>query len=457
MTSSKYSRRWFLTAALMASGAFAASPLGKARAQSLGGKKVVVVGAGISGLAAAKALANQGAEVVVVEARDRIGGRLYTDWSMGPPFEVGAGWIHGPEDANPSKQLADAVNAQYVTTEDDNLVVFNEEGYEIPWDDIEEINEDWYRALSRVDSELELNDRRSLERAIRDLAPSALSDPGVRWALSAYTEFSKGAPIENLSAVYHDDDEVFDLPDVVVTTGYDELLKPIAEGLDIRLSTPVSGIAYGDDGATVTTSAGELSADYVICSVPLGVLKANKIAFAPPLPDDHRDNIDKLGFGSVTKIAFKFPEAFWDTETQYFGIMTEPKGRWNYWLSYRTFTDENILLGLSVGAYSPVADKMSDEEMTADALDVLRHVWEDAVPEPTQVLTTHWAVDPYSFGAYAYPTPGARPSQFDDMAEPVAGRIFLCGEHTIFDYAGTTHGAYMTGLRSAELVVEEAS
>ncbi|MEC9267408.1 MAG: FAD-dependent oxidoreductase [Alphaproteobacteria bacterium] len=459
MTQRQLDRRFFLKAALFASGALAATPMGRARAQALEGTKVVVVGAGLSGLAAAKALKNQGAEVIVLEAKPHIGGRLLTDWSLGPdaPFEVGAGWIHGPSQDNPTKQLADAVGSTYFTTDDENLVVYSADGEE--WDEaeIEEINETWAEALGKVDETLELNDRRSLRDALSDLYPEALSDPGVLWALSAYTEFSKGAPIEDLSAVYHDDDEVFDLPDVVVANGYDSILKPIADGLDIRLSTPVRSIWYDEDeGVEVTTDQGAIAADYVICSVPLGVLKAGSIAFDPPLPDEIQSKIDRVGFNSVTKLALKFTEPFWDIETQYFGIITEEKGRWNYWLNYRTFSKENVLLGLSVGAYAPVADRMSDEQMKADGMDVLRGVWGDAVTEPVQMLATHWSTDPESLGAYAYPRPGGGPSQFDGMAEPIEDRVFLCGEHTIFDYAGTTHGAYMTGLRAAEAVIDEA-
>ena len=451
-----WTRRHFLKAALMASGAYVASPLGKARAQALAGTTVIVVGSGVSGLGAARSLANQGATVIVLESKDRIGGRLYTDWSLGAPFEDGAGWVHGPSDDNPAKQLADAVGSEYVVTDDDNLVVFDADGEEISEDRLEEINEDWEDILYKLDEELEANDSRSVTDAVKRLVPSALDDPGVAWALSAYTEFSKGGPIENMSAVYFNADGVFDGADVVVTTGYDRLLQPLAEGLDIRLSTRVSDIEYGEDGVTVITDKGPVNGDYVICSVSLGVLKKKVITFAPPLPDRYQRNIEKVGFGSVTKLALKFEEAFWDVETQYFGIMTETKGRWNYWLSYRTFTDENILLGLSVGAYSPIADQMTDEEMKQDGLEVLRSVWGDAVGEPIAMRATHWYTDPDSYGAYAYPTPGATPGQYDGLAEPLEDRLFLCGEHTMFEYAGTIHGAYLSGLRAAEEIIDLA-
>jgi monoamine oxidase len=124
-------------------------------------------------------------------------------------------------------------------------------------------------------------------------------------------------------------------------------------------------------------------------------------------------------------------------------------------MNYRTFSDETVLLGISVGAHALVADKMSRSAMTADALEVLRSVWGDRVGSPVQVLTTHWSQDRETLGAYTYPTPGSRPSDFDGLGEGIDDVVFLCGEHTTFDYAGTVHGAYLTGLRAARRVAEQ--
>lgn len=416
---------------------------------------VIVVGAGVSGLGAARKLKAQGANVTVLEAKSRIGGRLFTDHSLGAPFEVGAGWIHGPSPDNPAKQLADAVGAKYVVTRDENLVVFKADGEPISQDRLAEINGKWETILEMIDAETELADQRSLRQVIDEMFPGALSDPGIEWALSAYTEFSKGAALEDLSAPYHDDDEAFPTADVIVATGYDALLKPLASGLDIRLEHRVTEIAYDHDGVEVAAAGKTFEADYIVVAVPLGVLKAKRISFDPPLPRSYSSKIDRLGFGSVTKIALKFETAFWDTGIQYFGIMTEPRGRWNYWMNYRTFSDVNVILGVSVGAYARVADAMTEGAMTADAIEVLRSVWGDAVGAPIEVLTTHWSKDEDTLGAYTYPTPGARPSDFDDLGDPVEGVVFLCGEHTTFDYAGTVQVAYLSGLRAAERIAEE--
>jgi monoamine oxidase len=448
-------RRQLLKTALLASGVLTVFPIRQPQAQALRDTKVVVVGAGISGLAAARTLADQGASVVVLEAKAHVGGRLRTDWSLGVPFEVGAGWIHGPSRDNPIKRLADAVGAKTFVTDDDSLTIFDAAGDALPDDRVKKIDTDWERLILRIDEALESDDRRSLRDAIATLAPQALNDPGVLWALSAYTEFSRGGPIEDLSATLHDDDEAFPGADAIVVSGYDKILAPLAAGLDIRLFSPVSAITLAGDGVVVRTCTGEMAADYVICGVPLGVLKAGQIAFKPALPAAYRRNIADLGFGSVTKIAFEFAAPFWDLKTQYFGTMTAPKGRWNYWLNYRTFSDSNVLLGLSVGAYAPIADRMSDAEMAADALAVLRGVWGTDVGTPLRTLATHWSSDPFTLGAYSYPRPGNRAAQFDDLGESVGDRLFFCGEHTIFDHAGTTHGAYLSGLRAAAQVLEE--
>ena len=391
-----------------------------------------------------------------MEAKNRIGGRLFTDHSLGAPFEVGAGWIHGPSQSNPVKQLADAVGAKYAVTDDDSLIVFTAEGEEISESRLNAIDSDWERILKLIDDEVELSDPRSLKQTIEDIFPNALSDPGIEWSLSAYTEFSKGADLDDLSAPYHDDDDAFSTPDVIVTTGYDQILKPVASGVDIRLGHRVTRISYGHDGVEVLANGNTFEADYAVIGVPLGILKARKISFDPPLPKSHQIKIDRLGFGSVTKIAIKFETAFWDTAVQYFGVMNEPRGRWNYWMNYRTFSDENVILGISVGAYAPVADKMNRSTMTADAMEVLRAIWGNRVGTPLQVLTTHWSQDAETLGAYTYPTPGSRPSDFDDLGDGIDDVVFLCGEHTTFDYAGTVHGAYMTGLWAAERVADRA-
>ncbi len=450
-------RRLFLQASALLSGAAAGMlPQSTSAATTLKGGRVIVIGAGIAGLGAAWALAQQGAEVTIFEAKDRIGGRIHTDYSLGPPFEAGAAWIHGPSTDNPVRQLADAVGAKYFATDHENIAVVDRNGRWLDDEELEEVAEAWAHVIEHLDETLDLSDRRSLRQAIDDEFPGTLNIPAMQWAFNAQTEFQNGGPLAQTSSTYHDDDEAFPSADVVITTGYDAILAPLTKGLNIHLSTPVNSVTVGKNGVAVETAEDEFIADVCICAVPLGVLKFGGLAFRPALPQSHLQAMNRIGLGSVTKIAMKFDRPFWDIETQYFGVMTETMGRWGLWLNYRTFTQENILVGLSLGDYALVADGMSDREMIADALDVLRRAWGERVGRPSRVLTTRWSRDRHVRGAYSFPMPGGGPGDYERLSQPVGERLFFCGEHTIFEYKGTVHGAFLSGLRTAEQIMEMA-
>ena len=433
--------------AALATGVLAAT---RASSASVADVDVVVIGAGIAGLTAAKTLQDLGYDVIVLEARNRIGGRLYTDWSLGAPFEWGAGWIHGPK-GNPISGLARAVGAQTFVTDDDEYQVFAPDGtqqddaaVDAGWESLENI-------FGKIDDRFD-NDQ-ALVKAIKKVAPKAMKDPIRRWQLSAGYEFDAGGPIEDLSALYFDDDEAFEGDDVIVLTGYDKILGPIANGLDIRLNQPVTEVEYqAGDGAIVYSGDTQYECRFVVCTLPLGVLQTGSVKFSPPLPKAHRTRIKRMGMGNVTKLALKFDALYWPEDTQYFGLMTEEKGRWNYFLNYRTFSPENILLGLSVGAYPLKTEKQRDAEMIADAMQSVRTMFGPQVPEPTQTLITRWSTDPYARGAYTYAKLGSVPSDFDKLADPISKVIVMAGEHTLFKYHATVHGAHLSGLRAAEII-----
>ena len=111
------------------------------------GKNIVVIGAGISGLVAANMLQNWGAEVLVLEARSQLGGRTRTSMQLGAPFEIGAGWIHGPSPDNPIRQLADSAGSSFFVTNDNSIELFTTNGSEIDEDNWDEIEEIWYEVL----------------------------------------------------------------------------------------------------------------------------------------------------------------------------------------------------------------------------------------------------------------------------------------------------------------------
>ncbi len=448
----KCDRRKFLQLALLSSGSFLGSCLSHSGDRSRLKTKIIVVGAGIAGLTAAQALQSQGADVIVVEAKPYVGGRLLTDYSLGTAFEIGAGWIHGP-DGNPISTLAKQIQGKTFVTEDDSLLVYDHNGNAISEAVIDKLDERFDSLLKQVDNYVGTDDFISLQEAILKVNPTSLEDPLINWALTAFTEFDTGGPIEKLSAGYFNEDEAFDGDDIILVDGYDSILTPLSQGLDIRLNTIVTAIKYSNEEIRVATNTEELLGDYVICTVPLGVLQAGKIAFSPVLPESHQQSINKIPMGNVTKVALKFPQAFWPLNTQYFGFQSEVKGKWPYFMNYRMFSNQNILVALSFGSYPSKIESESDQVIQGEIMDILRIMFGNAISEPKQIIVTRWSQDPHTWGAYSFAGTKTTPQDFEVLAKPVANRLFFAGEHTNFDYHGTTHGAYLSGVAAAEKII----
>ncbi|MCH8247764.1 MAG: FAD-dependent oxidoreductase, partial [Bacteroidetes bacterium] len=122
----------------------------------------------------------------------------------------------------------------------------------------------------------------------------------------------------------------------------------------------------------------------------------------------------------------------------------------------RTFSSVNVLVGFCFGNYAPVVEQKTDAEIKDEVTGILRTMFGASVSEPSSVIVTRWSTDAHTFGAYSYPGVGNVPDDFNRFAEPINNRLFFAGEHTTFDYHGTVHGAYLSGLEAANRIANKA-
>jgi len=405
-------------------------------------ERIVVVGAGMSGLAAARRLADAGMDVTVLEARDRIGGRTWTNTSLGVPIDLGGAWIHGPED-NPLTELADQAGARRVETDFDKPVVY-QDGRELSSGVVQDTLNRWQditKALAPRSEEAGGDE--SVATGLAEVAD--MNDPLIQWAVASEIVGEYAADPDELSLKWYGSEGEFGGGDFILPGGYQQLTQHLARGLTIKLSTEVNKIAHTDSGVRLETTNGRFDADRVIVTIPLGVLKAGTIAFDPPLPDEKQAAIERLGFGLLDKVVLKFDQPFWP-DADVIGLVGSDQPV-SMLINGETFADAPLLVGLRGGSDARAREVLDDQDAVAQVVAALN------APNPTGSLVTRWAQDPYARGSYSFVAVGSSPDDMDALAEPVGERLLFAGEATNPEFFATVHGAYLSGVREAERIL----
>ncbi|MEM6502072.1 MAG: FAD-dependent oxidoreductase [Cyanobacteria bacterium P01_C01_bin.89] len=302
-----------------------------------GRKSVGIVGAGAAGLAAAWRLHGAGIKVQVFEARNRIGGRIWSDRRLGPALEQGAAFVVGTQ-GNPLTELADNVAAKRVAF-----------GIDDAEDDV------------------------ALDRNGQEMLGTSRPD----WLEGFILSNAMGTDYTNLNLEHIENNQKnyfgsYGGGNVVFPNGYDQILRPLQTGYEIKLNAIVKRIIYTDSRAEIELfDSSPYSFDAVVVTVPLGVLKARKIDFDPELSKERVGAIKRMGMGTVDKLFLLFDEQFWHNASWIFTPNNDlPRGQLNLWMTHHTL-GTNVLAAFNPGKAAHDLASETDAAVVEKALRVL--------------------------------------------------------------------------------------
>ncbi|MDP2333546.1 MAG: NAD(P)/FAD-dependent oxidoreductase [Reyranella sp.] len=437
-------------------------------------ERVIVVGAGMAGLVAARLLHDSGFVVTILEARDRAGGRIWTDDRLGAPLDLGGSWIHGVE-GNPLTLWCEKLGVELVESQGERLLIDRRataptrEGQRrravmgrlafkaaIEW-------ASWKsKAMARVRGPRSI----SVRDAVEPLLHARWLPEIDRLVVATFVEMSEGvqsAPWEFVSAEEWFPTEGFDR-NAQPKGGFRPLLGDAIQGLDVRYGTAVERIGWTGSGVTALLRGGaRLEADRAIITVPISLLRAGLPVLDPSPPGAQRIAMARLGYGAgiLGKIYLRFPRRFWPEQPKWFGRLPDApdrRGTFNTWVSHEQETGLPILLSFSNGHTAIRLDReASDEEVQEVAMASLRKMFGNDVPEPEAMIFPRWLSDPWSLGGYSYPGVGSALDDGGVAARPLGGRAFFAGEASEPVEYGTVHAALWSGEQAAEAIFRAAT
>lgn len=402
---------------------------------------VVVLGAGAAGIAAARRLVASNRSVIVVEARDRIGGRVVTDTALfDRPVDLGAHWLHDVAN-NPLVALAQSVG--FATEQAGENERLDMGGRFASDDETSAFEAALEAATGAIDAAAE---------AGRDVAAAGVVPSDGPWRETvafAIGPYDSGVDLDQLSTTDYANGAEGE--DAFATAGYGALVARLADGLPITLSTFVKTVDWSGRGVRLETGAGTIQAKAVIITASTNALLAGRITFKPALPDVTTTALAALPLATYNHIILEVPN--------------DPLGLGADAGVLFRIEDPNALgLLANIGGgplwFADVAGRFGKElEEESDlvardwAKDFLARRYGTELFSPSmRVAVTHWGLEPTIMGAFSAAVPGGAARRLD-LAQPVGDRLYFAGEATSVRAFGTVHGAWLEGERAAAAVL----
>ena len=415
--------------------------------------QVIVVGCGASGMAAADYLQSKGIRCKVLEGQARVGGRVNTNFDFGFPIDLGASFIHGHKD-NHIYALAKKHKIPMVEFDYEDAVAFFD-GEEKDFDKIQEKFENFEELIEEASNNAAEN------MSLRDLTNKVADDEELEGEdrlifelyLKTEIESEYASTLERLSAGEFAESEGMEGEDFVMPGGYFGIFEKVAENLDVALSTPVAQIdqSNGQEVIVRCTNGTSWRADYLICTLPLGILQSHAVQFIPPLAHKKTETIKKLGFGTLDKLVLVFEDPFWP-DNHAFYLADSSHNDFAFVANLQKIWKAPALL-----VFIPESTKLkygTEPGILNFALRMLAQAFPDADLSNYKYKLTNWGLDAFTRGSYSSFAKGSEMEDLKAFSKP-EGRVFFAGEHTYQPDMCTVNGAWSSGLEAARAVLNE--
>ena len=425
---------------------------------------VIIIGGGASGIAAANYLQQNGKKVIILEARNRIGGRIHDENVKGfGKIPLGAAWLHYKQNVwknydiktHMLKELLDKCDVKYVKSDGlankENIPIYDSEGKLF-------INKEAMKILSKLPKlicqECKKNPEMILSECIKKILKKYnLQEDIVNAFINRTTEHCS----LNADLMRCKNYDCWEPNGDIVVDGYGKLIKKLAKNIKIKLNSEVIKIVQ-ENIVTVTTKDNKIykiyKSKYLILTIPLGVLKKGIIDFSPPLPKEKIDILKKnIYTGLHEKIFLSFPYKFWDSKIHVFHYAdNKHRGLCTQWQNLPIKTDKHILYTNLSGPEVKYVYK-SDEELKDISMKHLKKIFGNNIPEPLDIYVTRWKLDPYTMGAaHSQPNLNGTMYDFKIIGKPFH-KIFFAGVSTSESVTETVEAAILTGIRASKEIL----
>ncbi|GAB6023869.1 Lysine-specific histone demethylase 1B [Chamberlinius hualienensis] len=440
---------------------------------------VIVIGAGISGLAAARHLQNLGIKTTVMEARQRIGGRICDDTSFNVCIGKGAQIVTGVIN-NPITLICEQTGLKMrflgekcdIFTDCGQLVdLIIDKDVENHFNNTLDLVAGWRKTAIQDESlynkVFDAHNKLVKERMLK------ISDEKMRlfhFHLSNL-EYACGSHLSQVSAMHWDQNECYNQfsgDHTMLWDGYSAAVKKLAQGLDIQLGKIVKCIDYSSSNIVkVFLKNGEVfAANKVLVTVPLAILQAEDIEFIPALPKIKKEALQRLGAGALEKVVLQFSECFWSSKIKgadFFGYISpnlEDRGQFPLFWDMSHYGNgpkpsSYILMTYLCGNAVELTKTKSDAQIIEMCVDVLKSIFpEKDVSFPVNYYVTKWNQEQFSKMVYSYVKLGSTGEEYDTLAQDLNQKVFFAGEGTNRKHPQTVVGAYESGLREVLKILQ---